>query len=1102
GAGGKGGNGGNGGAAGYGTPGMAKVMGSVVLAGGRLVKALNVADNAPEHNGRFTWISNMNVTAHSANKPLFDTTGGASVVQGTTANPALLTAANPYTGANTPKIPELEGGPAAAGWLKATFWNKVQVDALLPDNGRMRSCVLRQPPAATDYSVYEGHDQIVVKNTSLQPMDNVAVVVGGNPPVLINGAGGTPGVLAPGRVWTTTVPAGSLALAVRLPQVQPETLTANVEGLAQFSVLAGDCPNLAYQWRHDGADLSDGAKYAGATTATLTISDCLNADEGLYECLVTDPSAGGASFLLSGGTLTVSDPALLTQPVSQVVDPLAVVEFAVTTAGTVNAIQWFKDGAPLVDGTTPEGTVIAGASTETLTLTGVGDADEGVYVCTLTGPDGDLDSNPATLTVNNVPVISTTPLSQNVPVGGNFTLNVALSAGTPVFDYLWVKEGQPGEEIFLRLDTLAAASTSIALPLSGLGAALSDAGRYRVKIRNSASRAVNTSGDPDNDWVVSDWAQITVYEPILVVAHPVSSAVRYGDTAVMICSVIGSLPGLQMTWLDENDQEVAAVNPRASVVTQGTLSTLTITAAENADEPLTWPAGGYRCRISNDYQSGANAVFSNRANLIVLDPAIVTQPQNQVAALNGSATFSVGAVGSVLSYEWFKSGDATVLGTADTLVVSPVTEAVVGDYFCRVTGADGPVDSAMANLRISDPYIVGHPASVIVDPGEPVTFTVTVGDLSTLPIDYQWKLNGVALTGPGAAGTLAAAPLVIEYNIASAAQSDVGVYTCELDGLDPGLVVSNPATLTLNLAPEVSGITPNPSDGVVPFGSPATLTVQVTGGTPPFTYLWTKDGAPIAEGNVTGITGPVLSFTNVQAGNEGLYRCTVTNTAGSDYAERNLYAGSLITFIQHPQARRAYYNDSVFFQVVVGGGKGTRTYQWKRQRAGNITNVGVNSPVLTLNNLSASNAGTYWCVVTDDRGAYPSNEATLTLAARLAFTQTLPAEDTAIFGKDYLLRVRTTGGHDPVFFDWQFNGVPVAPTATLPNGSDLQLTNVAFEDAGTYTLTAFDSYTDTLTAQCELEVAYGTPVAGLGGLAAAAAGLALAGVAALRRRRR
>ena len=917
--------------------------------------------------------------------------------------------------------------------------------------------------------------------------------------MLINGAGGTPGVLAPGRVWTTTVPAGSFALAVRLPQVQPETLTANVEGLAQFSVLAGDCPNLVYQWRHDGADLSDGVKYAGATTATLTISDCLNADEGLYECLVTDPDAG-ASFLLSGGVLTVSDPALLTQPVSQIVDPLAVVEFAITTAGTVNAIQWFKDGAPLADGTTPEGTVITGSSAETLVLTGVRDADEGVYVCTLTGPDGDLDSNPATLTVNNVPVIGAMPLGQNVPVGGSFTLAVDLAGGTPVFDYMWVKEGQPGEEILLRLTTGAAVSNSILLPLSGSGALLSDAGRYRVKIRNSASRAINTTGDPDNDWVNSDWAQITVYEPILVVAHPASSAVRYGDTATLICSVVGSLSGLQMTWLDENDQDVTLVNPRAAVVTQGTLSTLTISASENADEPLTWPAGGYRCRISNIYQSGGDAVFSNRANLIVLDPAITLQPQSQIAPLNGSATFSVGAVGSALSYEWFKAGDLTVLGTAATLVVSPVTEAEVGDYFCRVTSADGPVDSALANLRISDPYIVSHPASVIVDPGEPVTFSVGVGDLSTLPIDYQWKLNGVALTGPGASGTLAAAPLVIEYNIAAAAQADVGVYTCELDGTD-GIVASNPASLTLNLPPVVSGITPNPSDGVAPVGSPATLTVQMGGGTPPFTYLWTKDGAPIAEGNVTGITEAVLSFTNAQDVNEGLYRCTVTNSAGSDYAERSLYVGSLITFIQQPQPRRAYYGDSVLFQVVVGGGKGTRTYQWKRQRAGVVTNVGVNSPVLTLNNLSVNNAGTYWCVVTDDRGAYPSNEATLTLAARLAFTQTIPAADTAIFGKDYLLRVRATGGHDPVFFDWQFNGVPVAPTQTLPNGSDLQLANVAFEDAGTYVLTAFDSYTDTLTAQCALTVAYGTPVAGLGGLAAAAAGLALAGAAALRRRR-
>jgi hypothetical protein len=77
---------------------------------------------------------------------------------------------------------------------------------------------------------------------------------------------------------------------------------------------------LTYQWRFNGSDLSNGAKYTGATSATLTILNCVNADEGDYECLVTAP---GGSVLLSKGVLTVADPALLTHPASQPVDPLA-----------------------------------------------------------------------------------------------------------------------------------------------------------------------------------------------------------------------------------------------------------------------------------------------------------------------------------------------------------------------------------------------------------------------------------------------------------------------------------------------------------------------------------------------------------------------------------------------------------------------------------------------------------------------------------------------------------------------------------------------------------------------------------------------------------
>ncbi len=59
-----------------------------------------------------------------------------------------------------------------------------------------------------------------------------------------------------------------------------------------------------------------------------------------------------------------------------------------------------------------------------------------------------------------------------------------------------------------------------------------------------------------------------------------------------------------------------------------------------------------------------------------------------------------------------------------------MTEPLVGDYYCRVTGADGSVDSNPPKRRINDPYIAVHPSDVVSDPGDAVTFTLVVGALS------------------------------------------------------------------------------------------------------------------------------------------------------------------------------------------------------------------------------------------------------------------------------------------------------------------------------------------------------------------------------------
>ena len=71
------------------------------------------------------------------------------------------------------------------------------------------------------------------------------------------------------------------------------------------------------------------------------------------------------------------------------------VSFSVTATGTAPlSYQWQKDGVDLTDGDR-----ITGATTATLTITGVMESDEGGYRCVVSNSLGMDTSNNATLTV-------------------------------------------------------------------------------------------------------------------------------------------------------------------------------------------------------------------------------------------------------------------------------------------------------------------------------------------------------------------------------------------------------------------------------------------------------------------------------------------------------------------------------------------------------------------------------------------------------------------------------------------------------------------------------------------------------------------------------
>jgi hypothetical protein len=78
-----------------------------------------------------------------------------------------------------------------------------------------------------------------------------------------------------------------------------------IGGSATIRALAGGFGKLSYQWRKDGAPISDGGPVSGATTALLTISPASAGDAGSYDVVVTDACTTVTS---SAASMIIEDP--------------------------------------------------------------------------------------------------------------------------------------------------------------------------------------------------------------------------------------------------------------------------------------------------------------------------------------------------------------------------------------------------------------------------------------------------------------------------------------------------------------------------------------------------------------------------------------------------------------------------------------------------------------------------------------------------------------------------------------------------------------------------------------------------------------------------
>ncbi len=522
------------------------------------------------------------------------------------------------------------------------------------------------------------------------------------------------------------------------------------------------------------------------------------------------------------------------------------------------------------------------------------------YTLVVTEPvTGCSNTSNITITVNQLPAITTQPRDTIFCAGGNATFTVAATGDG--ITYQWKKNGVdiPGA-------TAATYLVNNATP--------ADSGSYTVVVTGTCAPAVTSNA-----------AVLALYGQPTITADPTAQTSCVGSAATFTVTATGeaityqwrkdgiditgatsatyTIPSVVMGDAGNYDVIVSGtcspavtsaavaltVNPAPSITgeptsvstCEGTSASFTVTA--------TGPGLAYQWRKNGVNITGANASTysipavaasddgsydvivsgtctpsdtSNAATLTVqILPVITTQPQTQTVCAGQNATFTVVASGTGLSYQWKKDGTDIPGATSASFTITSAVAADAGSYTVVVSGTCAPsVTSNAAVLTVDQAPVIGtQPSSQTVCSGSNVTFTVSATGVG---LTYQWYRNGtIAITGATSD----------TYTITGVTAGSAGQYHVVVNSSCGTTVTSSVATLTVNTPP---AITVQPASQTACLASTVNFTVTATGTA--LTYQWQKNGVDIA-----GATSSTLSISNVSAADLGSYTVVVSGICGT-----------------------------------------------------------------------------------------------------------------------------------------------------------------------------------------------------------------------------